>query len=76
MQEKRLLRVPAALVRSWFELTSDEQTAALAIVCILLLGLSVKFWHSHRRMESAEAHANNVTQYVNSHGPVKGETNK
>jgi hypothetical protein len=74
-EEKRLLKVPAALVRSWFELTADEQTAVLTIVCILLLGLTVKLWHAHTRMESAGSHANSVTRYVSSHETANGGMN-
>jgi hypothetical protein len=74
-EEKRFLKVPTALVRSWFELTADEQTAALTIVCILLLGITVKLWHTHRRMESADSHANAVTQYVDSHRTANGGVN-
>ena len=74
-EEKRLLKVPTALVRSWFELTEHEQTAALTIVCILLLGLAVKLWHTHKRAESAGSHANIITQCVNSHETANGGIN-
>jgi hypothetical protein len=74
-EEKRLLKVPTALVRSWFELTADEQTAALTIVCILLLGLTVKLWHTHRHAESADSHADIITQCVNSHETANGGMN-
>jgi hypothetical protein len=51
MNEKQRFRIPAVFVRSWFELTADEQKAALIVLVIFLLGLGVRFWHVHKKME-------------------------
>jgi len=35
----------AALLRSWFAMTRDEQRIVLAITGLFLLGLLCKYWH-------------------------------
>jgi type II secretory pathway component PulM len=37
----------AALLRSWFGLTPDEQKAILLLLGLFLLGLTVRWWHLH-----------------------------
>jgi len=51
MKGKQLFQVPAGLVRSWFELTADEQKAAMIILAVFLLGLGVRCWHVHKKAE-------------------------
>jgi hypothetical protein len=52
MKGKQLFQVPAGLVRSWFELTPDEQKAALIVLAVFLLGLGVRFWHIQKTGEA------------------------
>jgi hypothetical protein len=40
------------LVRSWFELTRDEQRAILVILGLVLLGLAVRIWHQRQKKEA------------------------
>jgi hypothetical protein len=33
------------LLRSWFELTSQEQTAVIIVLCLFLLGVLARWFH-------------------------------
>ena len=46
------------IVRSWFELTADEQKALLLVLILFLLGLTVRFWHlEHERADGSRGPA-------------------
>jgi hypothetical protein len=44
-------RYTGRLLRSWFELTADEQRIVAAILFLFLLGLAVRVWHTHRQTD-------------------------
>lgn len=39
-------KLVAALLRSWSELTLDEQRACLVVLSLFALGLVVRLWHA------------------------------
>ena len=43
--EKRTPRVLTQILRSWFELTEEEQKAVIIILALFMLGLAVRYWH-------------------------------
>lgn len=40
------LRFIGGLLRSWCELTAEEQKAVLTVIAIFLLGLAMRCWHT------------------------------
>jgi hypothetical protein len=44
-REKKLGKTVCALLRSWFELTADEQKAVVIVLAIFILGVAFRFWH-------------------------------
>lgn len=52
-------KVFAGLLRSWFELTADEQKAVITVLAIFLLGLAVRTWHI--QMEESKGKTGHIT---------------
>lgn len=42
------------ILRSWFELTVNEQRALILVLIIFLIGIGVKAWHARHKAEARQ----------------------
>ena len=54
------------ILRSWFELTRDEQKVLVLILALFLLGLTVRFWHLRKERADESCQTSHPAQQAKS----------